>query len=179
MFWTLYDFAVSLIRFYFRFIIKEAQNISIDDQAITTWLQQKKFDKTIQFHCASLGEYEIALSIANEFQDQHDLVFTFFSKSGFHHAKLPEGALKLYLPLDQKTLVEEFIDQVNASLVVLIKYEFWLRYLQALDNRKIPFCFINIESQKVPFLLRFKKAQQLVLQAFSLFFFQQDQFKSF
>jgi len=42
-----------------------------------------------------------------------------------------------YLPMDGKKNAQQFLDALQPTVVLWIKYEFWYYYLQALKNRKI------------------------------------------
>ena len=69
---------------------------------------------------------------------------TFFSPSGFEVRKNYEGADSVfYLPLDFRKNAVRFINIVNPRLVVFVKYEFWLNYLQQLWLKEIPVFLIS------------------------------------
>ena len=61
-------------------------------------------DKTIWFHCASLGEYEQGLPVFLELRKHyknHKIVLSFFSPSGYEIRKnSPIADVVIYLPLD-------------------------------------------------------------------------------
>ena len=63
-------------------------------------------DKTIWFHCASLGEYEQGLPVFESIRKKypsHKIVLTFFSPSGYDIRKnTPIADIVVYLPLDTK-----------------------------------------------------------------------------
>lgn len=48
-----------------------------------------------------------------------------------------------YLPLDTPRRVKQFMDLVNPSIAIFIKYEFWGNYLQELKRRGIPTYIIS------------------------------------
>ncbi len=88
-----------------------------------------KNDKTIWFHCASLGEYEQGLPVFEEIKKlypKHKIVLSFFSPSGFEIRKnAPITDVVVYLPIDTKQNAKRFINLVNPELTVFVKYEFW------------------------------------------------------
>jgi len=96
-------------------------------------------DKTIWFHCASLGEYEQGLPvfrIIKSMYPEHKIVLTFFSPSGYViKKKNPITEIVTYLPLDTQQNASEFLDIVNPQLVVFVKYEIWPNYLNELHKR--------------------------------------------
>lgn len=101
----------------------------------------KSTDKTIWFHCASLGEYEQGLPLMEQIKiknPNHKLVVTFFSPSGFEVRKNNSVAdVTVYLPLDSKKNAAQFIKIVQPELAFFVKYEFWPNYLSELKRQKI------------------------------------------
>ena len=98
-------------------------------------------DKVIWLHCASLGEYEQGLPVFQALKKQykdHKFVMTFFSPSGYEIRKNnPIADVVVYLPLDQKTAVNSFLDVTHPELVVFVKYDLWPNYLSELKRRNI------------------------------------------
>jgi 3-deoxy-D-manno-octulosonic-acid transferase len=98
-------------------------------------------DKTIWFHCASLGEYEQGVPIMEKTKElfpDHKLIVTFFSPSGFEVKKNTTLAnIVLYLPIDTVSNAKKFIELAHPSLAIFIKYEFWPNYLIQLKEKNI------------------------------------------
>ncbi|MCK6640741.1 MAG: 3-deoxy-D-manno-octulosonic acid transferase [Bacteroidia bacterium] len=96
----------------------------------------------IWFHCASLGEFEQGRPLIEKIRVQkpdHRILLTFFSPSGYEVRKNYNGAdIVTYIPLDTKSKAKRFVEIVKPSLVVFVKYEFWLNHLAELSARKIP-----------------------------------------
>ena len=69
-------------------------------------------DKTIWFHCASLGEYEQGVPIMEKTKElfpNHKIIVTFFSSSGFEVKKNTTLAnIVLYLPIDTVSNAKKF-----------------------------------------------------------------------
>jgi 3-deoxy-D-manno-octulosonic-acid transferase len=101
-----------------------------------------KLDKTIWFHCASLGEYEQGVPVMEELKKQYPnykLLVTFFSPSGYEVKKNTALAdVVIYLPWDTKKNVSKFLSLANPSLAVFVKYEIWPNYLFGLQEKNIP-----------------------------------------
>lgn len=134
---------------------------------LTSWLKANDFP-VIQIHSASLGEYELSLPLYHSLKSRypnHKFLFTFFSPSGFEHAKIPQGECKSYLPFDQKRKVNNFLDNTDIKLVIFIKYEFWFMYLNEIEKRNIPFGFVNINQQHLTTNLKFKTAKDIINKA--------------
>lgn len=106
-----------------------------------------KEDRTLWFHCASLGEFEQGLPIMEALKKalpNHKLVLTFFSPSGYEVRKnTPVAAVVTYLPLDSNRNVGKFLEAVHPDLVFFVKYEFWPNYLHELERRQIPTYLIS------------------------------------
>lgn len=91
---------------------------------------------TAWFHAASLGEFEQARPVLEEYRRRHpdhQVLVTFFSPSGYEVRKNYAQADALcYLPMDTPRNVRRFILAVNPDTVFFVKYEFWYNYLKAL-----------------------------------------------
>ena len=102
----------------------------------------KAYDKMIWFHAASLGEYEQGLPLMEKIRSKypnHLIVLTFFSPSGYEIRKNNGVAdVTVYLPLDTKSNVKQFMELVRPEMVFFIKYEYWPNYLNALKISEIP-----------------------------------------
>lgn len=98
-------------------------------------------------HCASLGEFEQGRPLIEKIKQihpHHIIVLTFFSPSGFEIRKNYSGADAVYyLPMDGKQNAKDFINLINPSLVIWIKYEFWYYYLIELKKKNIPVLLVS------------------------------------
>ncbi len=101
----------------------------------------KREDAVIWFHMASLGEFEQGLPIievVKKLFPHHKILVSFFSPSGFEIKKnSPVADAVVYLPLDTKMNVRQFLDAAHPELAIFIKYEFWPNYLNELKSRNI------------------------------------------
>lgn len=104
-------------------------------------------EKTIWFHCASLGEYEQGVPIIQAIKKQHPrfkIVVSFFSPSGYENKKNSTLADAIvYLPMDTQKNAQRFINAVNPTLSIFVKYEIWPNYLFELKKRNIPTLLIS------------------------------------
>lgn len=98
-------------------------------------------------HCASLGEFEQGRPVLEAWrkeQPDSNILLTFFSPSGYDIRKDYPGAdIVTYLPADTPRAARRFVELVQPDLVIFVKYEFWLRILQALFLRNIPVLLIS------------------------------------
>ncbi|MCX7551744.1 3-deoxy-D-manno-octulosonic acid transferase [Xanthomarina sp. F2636L] len=106
-----------------------------------------KTDKTLWFHCASLGEYEQGLPVFKELRKthpNHKIILTFFSPSGYEIRKNTEIAdVVVYLPLDTKTNATKFLNLVHPELTVFVKYDIWPNILNELKKRELKAVLIS------------------------------------
>ncbi|CDF78001.1 alpha-3-deoxy-D-manno-octulosonic-acid (KDO) transferase (GT30) [Formosa agariphila KMM 3901] len=97
-------------------------------------------DKTLWFHCASLGEYEQGLPVFSEIKKiypNHKVILSFFSPSGYDIRKnAPIADCVVYLPLDSKHNAKTLLDLVHPELTVFVKYDIWPNVLNELKRRQ-------------------------------------------
>lgn len=102
---------------------------------------------TVWMHCASLGEFEQGRPVLEEIKKKYphlSVVLTFFSPSGYENMKhYKDAELVLYLPLDTKLNARKFIQSIHPSLVLWVRYEFWMHYLRELKQRDIPLLLLS------------------------------------
>ncbi|MCB0466164.1 MAG: 3-deoxy-D-manno-octulosonic acid transferase [Aequorivita sp.] len=112
-------------------------------------LQQKisPTDKTIWFHCASLGEFEQGVPIMKamkKLKPDNKIVVSFFSPSGFEIKKnTPLVDAVVFLPMDTQLNAKKFITAIHPSLAIFVKYEFWPNYLFELQRKNIPILLVS------------------------------------
>lgn len=138
--------------------------------------------KRIWMHCASLGEFEQGRPLLEELKIKNPelkIVLTFFSPSGYEVMKDYKGAdYVLYLPMDSPFNAGKFLDAVNPSLVLWVKYEYWFYYLEELRKRKIPVILVSgIFRYNQPFFKWYGAIWRQMLKSFNHFFVQNDESK--
>jgi 3-deoxy-D-manno-octulosonic-acid transferase len=103
----------------------------------------------IWIHCASLGEFEQGRPLleklrAHQSYKNAKFLLTFFSPSGYEIRKDYKGAdWVFYLPMDGPKNAKRFLEIVNPSLVIFVKYEFWYYYLKKIKYRNIPLILVS------------------------------------
>jgi 3-deoxy-D-manno-octulosonic-acid transferase len=124
----------------------------------------KSFDKSkknILIHCSSLGEFEQAKPVIQELDKtgQFNFLISFFSPSGFHHAKLDyklkSAVTKIYLPFDDLTNVNRFLSIVNPAAAIFIKYDLWFNLLYSLEKRNVFKFLVNATYSEKSFKWKF------------------------
>ena len=143
----------------------------------------KKGDKTVWFHCASLGEYEQGVPIIKKTKEEfpdHKIIVSFFSPSGFEVKKNDKLAdCTVYLPLDTPKNAKNFINLLQPSVAIFIKYEFWPNYLFELKKKNIPTILVSGLFRKDQIFFKFYGGfMRRILNSFSHFFVQDQLSKS-
>jgi len=142
----------------------------------------KPNDSVIWFHCASLGEFEQGRPViekVNQIYPNHKIVLSFFSPSGYEVRKNYKVAdAVVYLPLDTKKNVYQFIDYVHPEIAVFVKYEFWPNLLNQLKKKEITTILISgIFRENQIFFKSYGAWMKNKLQLFTHFFVQDDSSK--
>jgi 3-deoxy-D-manno-octulosonic-acid transferase len=146
---------------------------TISQQLLTTNHQ------IVWMHCASLGEFEQGRPLLEELKIKNQelqVVLTFFSPSGYEVMKDYKGADYIfYLPMDNIFYAKKFIDAINPSLVLWVKYEYWFYYLQELKRRNIPVLLVSgIFRNNQPFFKWYGGIWKKMLENFDHFFVQNE-----
>ena len=96
----------------------------------------------VWIHAASVGEFEQARPIIEKLKIKNDklkIVVTFFSPSGYEARKGYDKADGVYyLPFATRRNAKRFIEALQPSMAIFVKYEFWPAYLRELKKRAIP-----------------------------------------
>jgi 3-deoxy-D-manno-octulosonic-acid transferase len=134
---------------------------------------------TVWMHCASLGEFEQGRPLLEALKHNHSkvkIVLTFFSPSGYEVMKAYDGAdFIFYLPMDSPGHAKKFLDAVNPTLVLWVKYEYWFYYLKELKNRQIPTMLVSgIFRKNQPFFKWYGAFWRKMLGSFTHFFLQNE-----
>ena len=105
-------------------------------------------DKRYWFHCASLGEYDMALPLIAACvatDPKVEIVVSFYSPSGMQHFHkrgfVPHAVF--YLPADLPSTTRRLVQAVAADRLYLLKYEFWPNLLRAAQNAKLDTFAVN------------------------------------
>ena len=126
------------------FFNAKAKKLRIGQAEAFAILKQKIVPNTsyVWFHAASLGEFEQGRPVIEQLkkeQPETKIILTFFSPSGYEIRKNYALAdIVSYLPLDTASAAKKFVEILNPSKAIFIKYEFWPNYLQALKTAGVP-----------------------------------------
>ncbi len=128
-------------------------------------------------HCASLGEFEQGRPVIEALRKLYPdvtIIISFFSPSGYEIRKNYAGANHIfYLPMDSPGHAKRFLDLVNPSLVLWVKYDYWYYYLRELRRRNIPVLLVSpLFREDQPFFKWYGNIHRLMLDSFHAFFVQ-------
>lgn len=135
--------------------------------------------KIVWMHCASLGEFEQGRPVIEAVKRQYPavkIVLSFFSPSGYEIQKNYPGAdAVFYLPVDSKANAKKLIKNINPSLVIWVKYEYWFYYLEELKKQHIPLLLVSgIFRKSQPFFKWYGGKWKNILASFTHFFVQDE-----
>ncbi|WP_298532832.1 glycosyltransferase N-terminal domain-containing protein [uncultured Algibacter sp.] len=154
---SLYTIGIHLIAFVLKCaaLFNEKLNKGVQGRKQTFKLLEQgisETDKTIWFHCASLGEYEQGLPVFTELRkcySKHKIILSFFSPSGYEIRKnSPIADIVIYLPMDTQSNAKRFLDFVRPELTVFVKYDIWPNFLNELKNRQLKAILISAAFRK-------------------------------
>jgi len=133
-------------------------------------------------HCASLGEFEQGRPVIESMRKlfpEITVIISFFSPSGYEIRKNYTGADHIfYLPMDSAFHARKWVDLINPTLVIWIKYDYWYYYLRELHNRKIPALLVSpLFRADQPFFKWYGNIHRLMLDSFHAFFVQNEESK--
>jgi len=131
----------------------------------------------IWVHVASLGEYEQVVPVLEKLnQEDYQVVLTFFSPSGYENKKSTALAdVVCYLPIDTFDNSSKFLDIVEPSIAIMVKYEFWPNYLNGLKKRDcITILVSGVFREKMTFHKWYGRWMLKSLEAFDHFFLQNE-----
>ncbi|MEO8404278.1 MAG: glycosyltransferase N-terminal domain-containing protein, partial [Chitinophagaceae bacterium] len=135
--------------------------------------------KVIWMHCASLGEFEQGRPLLERLKIQYPdykFLLTFFSPSGYEVRKDYKGADWIfYLPMDGAKNARRFLEIINPSLVIFVKYEFWYYYLKKIKYRNIPLLLVSaLFWKEMSFFKWYGGLQRKMLSRFDHLFLQDE-----
>lgn len=184
---TLYNlltYGSQLVLWPTKFFSKKMKHFVDGRQQVFKTLKEKltENDKTIWFHCASLGEFEQGLPIMEALKKEkpeYKIVLTFFSPSGYEVKKNNSVAdVVIYLPYDTIANAQRFLKMVHPSMAFFVKYEFWPNYLFELKKQQISTYLISgLFRKNQIFFKPYGKFMRSALRCFTHIFVQNENSK--
>jgi 3-deoxy-D-manno-octulosonic-acid transferase len=110
-------------------------------------LKRLKSKRRVWFHSSSMGEFEQAKPIIAALRKKYhdiDIIVTFFSPSGYDHSKNYKLAdIITYIPFDTKANARRFLDLLQPTAAVFVRYDVWPNHVWELSARNIPAFIAN------------------------------------
>jgi 3-deoxy-D-manno-octulosonic-acid transferase len=110
-------------------------------------LKKLKSKRRVWFHSSSMGEFEQAKPIIAALRKKYhniDIIVTFFSPSGYDHSKNYKLAdIITYIPFDTRANARRFLDLLQPTAAIFMRYDVWPNHLWELGARKIPAFIAN------------------------------------
>lgn len=103
--------------------------------------------KRVWFHSSSLGEFEQAKPIIAELKRRRPdtvVLASFFSPSGYDHSKNYKLAdIITYIPFDSHRNARTFVDLLQPTAAVIVRYDVWPNHVWALKRAGVPIFLAN------------------------------------
>jgi 3-deoxy-D-manno-octulosonic-acid transferase len=103
--------------------------------------------RRVWFHSSSMGEFEQAKPIIAALRKKYrdiNIIVTFFSPSGYDHSKNYKLAdIITYIPFDTKANARHFLDLIQPTAAVFVRYDVWPNHVWELHARRIPVYIAN------------------------------------
>lgn len=136
-------------------------------------------ENVIWLHCASLGEYEQGIPLAQKLKTLYPdckILVTFFSPSGFNHRKnIKEVDYYFYMPADTISNISKLLNIVNVKFAVFVKYEFWFNAIKTLHDNDVPIYYVACNFRPDQYFFKwYGKWSRRYLKMVSHFFVQND-----
>jgi 3-deoxy-D-manno-octulosonic-acid transferase len=98
-------------------------------------------------HVSSMGEFEQAKPIIEATKRQFPglvVVVSFFSPSGYENSlRYPHADCVTYLPFDTNRNAVRFLDIVQPTIALFIRYDIWPNHIWACARRHVPVILVN------------------------------------
>lgn len=134
-------------------LVKRRQGLKQLPETLRSITTQRKEAPLVWCHCSSLGEYEQAIPVLQYIKAHaKDPIFTvvsFYSASGFEYCKKNDWYDHLiYLPVDLKSNARYLVSQLNPTIVIWTKYDFWFHYFKLIHTLGIPLILFSSSFRK-------------------------------
>ncbi len=120
----LYDIlGIIFIPFFSLFSKKKGYSVDLKERLV---FQKPQTEKPVWFHCASVGELNVAKPLIKEILKEQPVLITVFSPRGKSYAKklFPEAEVRA-VPFDISFIISRFLKKYSPKMLVLVEGEFW------------------------------------------------------
>ena len=128
------------IPFFYLFSFRKGYKISLKERLV---LYKSKSVNPVWFHCASVGELNVARPLIEHFSKKYPILITVFSPRGKEYAKITYPYANVYeLPFDISFLVKKFLNIHSPKILILVEGEFWFNLVDE-TSRKTDIISVN------------------------------------
>ncbi len=114
---------IFLIPVFFLLSKKKGYRVSLKERFV---LQKPETKNPIWFHCASVGELNVAKPLIDYYSEKYPVLITVFSPRGKDYAKRNFEKLEVVeIPFDISFLIRRFLKLYNPRILILVEGEFW------------------------------------------------------
>ncbi len=104
-------------------------------------------ENRIWMHVSSMGEFEQAKPIIEGLKRRFPgicVVVSFFSPSGLENSRrYPHADYLTYMPFDSSKNARRFLEILDPTIAVFIRYDVWPNHIWACKRRRIPVALVN------------------------------------
>ncbi|NPA53397.1 MAG: 3-deoxy-D-manno-octulosonic acid transferase [Aquificae bacterium] len=102
---------------------KKGYSVDLKERLV---FQKPKIKNPVWFHCASVGELNVAKPLIKEVLKEKPVLITVFSPRGKSYAKklFPEAEVRA-IPFDISFLIKRFLKKYCPEVLILVEGEFW------------------------------------------------------
>ena len=137
--------------------------------------------KLIWIHAVSVGEVQATRTLVKMLKDKfsdYEIVITTTTPGGYETVKRLYGddLQHFFHPYDAPTIVHQFLQRLNPSLVLMMETELWPNLVHACKTRNIPVCLINgrMSERSANGYARFATLTRMMLNNFTALMVQSD-----
>ncbi len=129
----MYSFLYTLFLLFFipiyAFVIKK-KGYSIGLKERLTLYKGKKLNRTLWFHCSSVGELNTAKPLIEYYSSNYEILITVSSPRGKEYALKSFKDFEVrYLPFDYRFLIRRFLRKYRPEMLLILEGEFWYNFI--------------------------------------------------
>ncbi len=131
--WTYNLLGIILIPFFYLFSFKKGFKLSLKERFVFYKENQKH---AVWFHCASVGELNVAKPLIEYYRQKYPILITVFSPRGKFYAKRLYPYAKVYeLPFDISFIVKKFLKVHSPKILLNVEGEFWFNLVDETSKK--------------------------------------------
>jgi len=127
---------------------KKGYSLNFKDRFFPDCEENKEY---IWFHCASVGELNLAKPLINKLKKENNILITVFSPRGLDYGKKEFNDVKVIpLPFDLAFSINRFLNSYRIKLGLIVEEEYWFNLL-TISSKRFPILSVNSRVSKKSF----------------------------